>query len=103
MAANLIWRPSAREDLLDIYEFVGIDNPAAAERLLTSIETKAAMLSRYPRLGPRRSDIRPATRILVEGPYLILYETQPDTDEGTIETIEIVRVVDGRRNLTGSF
>ncbi len=61
------------------------------------------MLSRYPRPGPRRSDVRPATRILVEGPYLILYETQPDTDEGTIETIEIVRVVDGRRNLTGSF
>ena len=26
MAANLIWRPQAREDLLLIYEFIGLDN-----------------------------------------------------------------------------
>jgi toxin ParE1/3/4 len=38
--------------------------------------------------------------MLVEGPYLIFYETQPDTDEGPVETVGIVRVVDGRRDLT---
>jgi toxin ParE1/3/4 len=26
--------------------------------------------------------------MLVEGPYLILYETHPDTDDGPIETVE---------------
>jgi plasmid stabilization system protein ParE len=27
MALNLRWRPQAREDLLVIYEFIGLDNP----------------------------------------------------------------------------
>ena len=39
------------------------------------------------------------SRILVEDPYLILYETHPDTDDGPIDSVEIVRMVDGRRNL----
>jgi len=30
MAANLRWRPQAREDLLVIYEFIGLDTTAAA-------------------------------------------------------------------------
>jgi toxin ParE1/3/4 len=51
----------------------------------------------------RRPDIRPSTRVLVEGPYLILYETHPDDDEGRIDAVEIVRIVDGRRNLNNMF
>jgi toxin ParE1/3/4 len=103
MAANLIWRPQAREDLLVIYEFIGLDNPPAAERLFTSIEGKAAILVHHPRLGPRRPGIEAAMRILLEGPYLILYQTHPDTDDGPIEKVEIVRIVDGRRDLTRPF
>jgi toxin ParE1/3/4 len=85
--------------LLDIYIVIGLDNPAAAERLYTTIETKAETLIRHPRLGPRRPDIRPTTRVLIEGPYLILYETRADTDDGPVAEVEIVRVVDGRRDL----
>jgi toxin ParE1/3/4 len=103
MPANLIWRSQAREDLLLIYEFVGLDNPAAAERLFAAIEDKTTLLIHHPRIGPRRPDIRPATRLLLEGPYLILYETHPDTDDGPIAEVEIVRVVDGRRDLTRPF
>lgn len=103
MAANLIWRPQAREDLLVIYEFIGLDNPSAAERLFTSIEGKAALLVHHPRMGPRRPDIQPAARILLEGRYVILYQTHPDTDEGPIDEVVIVRVLDGRRDLTRPF
>jgi toxin ParE1/3/4 len=99
MPANLVWRPRAREDLIDIYEFIALDDQAAAERLITSIETTAAVLARYPRLGPRRPNIRESTRVFVEGAYPILYETHPDTDEGPIDSVEIVRFVDGRREL----
>jgi len=42
-------------------------------------------------------------RALLEEPYLVLYETQPDTDEGQVEAVAIVRVVDGRRDLTALF
>jgi len=100
MKAAVLWTPQARADLLDIYLTIGLDNPSAAERFYTTIEAHAALLSRQPRLGPRRPEIRPSTRLLVERPYLILYETHPDTDDGPLEEVEIVRVVDGRRDLT---
>jgi toxin ParE1/3/4 len=41
--------------------------------------------------------------MLVEGVYLIFYETYPDTDDGPIEAVEIVRVVHGHRNLNMIF
>jgi plasmid stabilization system protein ParE len=44
MAVNLTCRPQVREDLPVIYEFIGLENPAAAERLYTSIENKASRL-----------------------------------------------------------
>ena len=103
MRAKLVWSPRAREDLLEIYIAIGLDNPDAAERLYTAMESKAELLGRHPRLGVRRPEIHGSARILIEGTYLILYETHPDTDEGPIETVEIVRVVDGRRDLTSPF
>ena len=103
MQAELVWSPLAREDLLEIYVAIGLENPDAAERLYSAMESKAALLASHPRLGVRRPEIQRSTRILIEGAYLILYETHPDTDEGPIKTVEIVRVVDGRRDLTSPF
>lgn len=103
MAARLIWRPEAREDLLQIYLFIALDDPPAAERFYDAIEARANALTIYPRLGPRRQDLRPAMRLLVEGNYVILYETHPNSDHGPINEVEIVRVVDGRRDLTSLF
>ena len=99
MPVDLFWTPQAREDLIEIYTYIGLDSPSAAERIFDAVQSKAQMLIDYPRLGARRPDIRPSTRLLVEGPYLILYETRPDSDEGDIHTVEIVRIVDGRRDL----
>jgi toxin ParE1/3/4 len=100
---DLVWTPQAREDLIEIYTYIGLDNPSAAERVFDAVEAKAELLVRYPRLGVRRPDIRPSVRMLVEGPYLILYETRPDTDDGSIGEVEIVRIMDGRRNLKNLF
>ena len=103
MPVSFVWTPQAREDLIEIYTCIGCDNSAAAERIFDSLQARAELLAEYPRLGMRRPEIRPSTRILVEGAYLILYETQPDSDEGTIDKVEIVRIVDGRRNLKNLF
>jgi toxin ParE1/3/4 len=96
---NLLWSRHAREDLLEIYVYIGLENPTAAERIFDAIQARAESLAEYPRMGVRRPDIRQSTRMLIEGPYLILYETHPDSDEKSIVEIEIVRIVDGRRNL----
>jgi toxin ParE1/3/4 len=47
--------------------------------------------------------IRPAMRMLVEAPYSLLYRTDPDTDEGPIGAVEIIRVIDWRRDLHSLF
>lgn len=103
MPVELVWRPQALEDLMDIYVTIGLESPDAAERIYSSIEARAEMLPGFPRLGPRRRDIAPTTRVLIEGSYLVLYELHPDTDEGLIESVEIVRIVDGRRELSRLF
>lgn len=59
---------------------------------------RVEQLAGQPRLAPRRAEIRPTLRILVEAPHLILYETIPDTDAGPVETVRIVAVIDGRRD-----
>mgnify|MGYP003384941147 CR=1 FL=1 len=100
---EVIWTPDARADLLDIYILIGVEQPAAAERYLDRIEQKAHLLARHPRIGVRRPDIRPAFRMMVEQPYLILYRTEPDTDDGPILVAEIVRIIDGRREISQLF
>lgn len=102
-AVELIWSKQAREDLLDLYVSIGLEQPSAAEDLFDKIEAKVTGLIRFPRLGPRRPEIRPATRILIQGPFLILYETHPDTDLGPVRSVQIVRVLDGRRDLARLF
>lgn len=103
MPVELNWSPQARTDLLDLYLTIAQEHPAAAERYLDRIEAKVEMLRDHPRMGVRRADIRASARMLVEAPYLILYATVPDTDDGPVATVEIVRVIDGRRDVASQF
>lgn len=91
---------AAERDLEDIWLVIAEDNPTAATRMVRAIAARIERLGRFPRLGARRPDIAPSARVLVEGPYLILFEVQPDTDDGPVEYVEIVRVIDGRRSLS---
>lgn len=42
-------------------------------------------------------------RMLVEAPYVILYRTEPDTDEDPVTAVEVIRIIDGRRDLGHLF
>jgi toxin ParE1/3/4 len=97
---RVVLSPEADLNLQDIWLAIASDNPATATRMVRAIGVRIDQLADHPRLGPRRRDIRPAARMLVEGAYLILFETVPDTDDGPIDRVEIIRVLDGRRNLT---
>lgn len=68
--------------------------------MYTVLEQRVSLLEQSPRMGVRRKEISPSTRMLVEGMYLILYETHPNTDEGPVEAVEIVRIVHGHRDLS---
>lgn len=103
MVAKLVWAPQAIADVETIYVDIGLEQPRAAERFLDNFERKAALLIEQPRMGPRRPDIRPSARMVVEAPFVMLYETEPDTDDGPVDRVVIVRVVDGRRDLRAIF
>jgi toxin ParE1/3/4 len=103
MRPVLIWTPLAEEDLLEIYSTIAADNVDAAERLYSAIQERIEMLVEYPRMGLRRPEIAPSARMLVKGMYLVLYETHPDTDDGSVERVEIVRIVHGQRDLSQEF
>ena len=103
MQVDLTWTPQASEDLIEIYTYIGFDNPSAAERIFDALVLKTKLLTKHPRLGVRHPEIRPSTRMLIDRPYLILYETHPDSDDGIIHEVEIVRIVDGRRDLKSLF
>lgn len=101
----IVYTRRAEHELRAIWRYLAEDNDnePAADRILLAIGEKIELLRLHPRLGPRRSDIAEGARLLIEGHFLILYETQPDTDEGPIETVEIVSIVDGRRDLNELF
>lgn len=103
MIAKLVWTPLARADVKKIYIDIGQSQPLAAERYFGRFRDKVERLAEHPRLGERRPEIFPSARMLVEAPYIILYETVPDTDDGEIGSVEIVRVIDGRRDLRTLF
>lgn len=99
MAAELLWSPQADTDLVEIHAFIALDSPEAADRIVDRLASAAELLRTHPRLCPRRPDIRASVRVFSQPPYLLVYETLPDTDEGPIERVNIIRVIDGRRDL----
>lgn len=99
MPAEIRWSRQARDNLLSIYVYIGLRNAAAAERLFDRLERRVATLARVPRLGPTRPELGPSIRILVEAPYLILYEIEPDRDGAEVAYVDVIDVVDGRRDL----
>jgi toxin ParE1/3/4 len=86
------------QQLLGIWRDIAVENEAAADRVLLRIDQRLRHLSEFPLMGPLRQDIRPQARMLIEPPFLILYEHYPD-----VEVVEVVAVIDGRRNLRDLF
>ena len=103
MRVKLAWSPQAKADLLKLYIDIGLEQPDAAERYFQRIQHKAELLVEQPRMGIRRRDVGPSVRMLVEAPFVILYETIPDTDDGLVDAVEIVRIVNGRQDLRSLF
>ncbi|AGK58677.1 plasmid stabilization system protein [Hyphomicrobium denitrificans 1NES1] len=85
----------AEEELREIWRYIAADSPDAADRVLLRIDAKLSALREFPDIGTMRDDIRPGVRMLVEGNYLLLYEHN-EADS----IIELVSVVDGRRDLS---
>src|ERR1700732_4006120 len=84
--------PLAAQDITDIWEFIGADNPLAARRVREEIYSAIRGLVPFPGQGHRRPDLtsRPLRFTLVRE-YLITYAPEE-------KRLWIVAVMYGRRN-----
>lgn len=89
------WKPAAKADLLNIWEYVAADDLEQADRLLDAIEIQCQKLARFPRLGRARDELRPLLRSFPLGNYVVFYRPSKDG-------IEIIRVLHGRRDVSGA-
>jgi plasmid stabilization system protein ParE len=68
---------------------------AVAHRYASGLDTIYENLLKSPAMGSPRPQYGQDTRIVVLSPYLVIYDHLIDED-----TVQIVRILDGRRNVT---
>jgi toxin ParE1/3/4 len=82
----------AREDFLDIGDYIAKDNPIAALDFVHRIQERFILLGDQPGSGRKRDEIEPAMRSATEGEYVIFYRALPDG-------IEVIRIIHSKCDL----
>ncbi|HVP13352.1 MAG TPA: type II toxin-antitoxin system RelE/ParE family toxin [Phycisphaerae bacterium] len=100
--ARIVRRAAARQDLIESYAFIGMDNLDAAERFLAAAHNTVKRLLEAPEIGRLRlfsdSRLRGIRSWPVRGfeSWLIFYRPLPDG-------IEILRVLHGARDVEATL
>jgi toxin ParE1/3/4 len=86
------WTNAARQDLLDLYDYISLaGSPTAALSYVTRIEAFADTFGDFPQSGHARDDIRPGLRVRSFRSAVIAYEI--------VDTrVDILRVVHAARD-----
>lgn len=85
--------PIAKKDLTEILEYIQIDNPSVALKLLDEIDKTIAKLAYFPYIGHIPKDQRLIFlnyRMLVVETYIVFYVVLDDV-------VEIRRILHGKR------
>jgi addiction module RelE/StbE family toxin len=86
--AEVIWAESALNDLDTIADYIALDNPAAARRLVQKIFEHVDHLQRHPRLGSKPQELKGwRYRQVVEPPCRIFYRE----DSGRVLILHVMR------------
>jgi len=94
---EVIRSPAALRDLDELWDVIARENPAAAEKVLRTIEQKCRLLAGNPMLGEAWPELGEDIRFFtVRRTWVIIYRP---ADEG----IELVRVVHGARDIPSLF
>lgn len=90
----------AIQDLEDISDYFLKNNLEAGEQFLQAFNARCRQLVRFPNLGRSYAHLRPDLLGLSLRGFIILYKVSNNDDE---IGIEILRVVNGRRDLENIF
>lgn len=75
---KVVWTTHAKKDLREIVSYIWLDNPVAAGKLRSRIQTVAAYLGSQPFMG--RPGAIPGTREAIPHPsYRMVYQVAEDT------------------------
>lgn len=91
---KLIVTQDAIQDLRDIEEYIGQDNPAAAVGFIDRLARQFQQLTQFPNIGHKCDEIKPGYRRIAEGDYIIFFQRIDD------ERLAILRVAHGKRDLS---
>jgi toxin ParE1/3/4 len=93
----VLWSPRAYGDLFNIWQDSWAEGTlASADRTLKKIYEIGWLLGGYPEFGRARDDVRAGLRSALAQRHVIFYRIKPDA-------IEIVRVLDERRDVDSIF
>ncbi len=85
--------PGAQKDIINIVDYIKLDNPSAALNFLDKLDESISKLADFPLLGigPKDSRLQLLNyRMLIVDNYLVFYVLKDDT-------VEIRRVIHGKR------
>jgi len=91
----IVKRPLARDDLIEIWEYIAEDNVARADAFIDTIEAMLIKLAAHPLLGRARPELAPKLRSFPFGRYVVFYEPIADG-------IEVLRVLHSSRDISPS-
>lgn len=94
--ARLVILPAARADLIEIGDFIALDNPGRAASFVAEIEAKMRAAAERPLSFPARDELHEGLRAARYGRYLIFFVEQGDE-------VQVVRVLHGARDLPRMF
>jgi toxin ParE1/3/4 len=86
----------AEQDLEDLWFYIAMDNPLAADGVLDAIATQCGLLATQPQLGRARPELAPELRSFPVGRYVLFYLPRSNG-------IELVRVLHGSRDVEAQF
>lgn len=92
-----LWSPEALDDREKIWDYyVGVAGPQTAEKILRQLGEVVTLIENHPFAGRARNEVRPGLRSLAATPHVVFYRVVDDTPE-------IVRLLDGRRDIDEEF
>lgn len=96
--AEINWTREAVAWLRDIHDYIALDNPAAAIRVVTGIQERTQVLREFPEIGYKyRSESEGDVRILLYGRYRIAYLIKSP------ESVDILGVFHGALDMDRIF
>jgi toxin ParE1/3/4 len=93
---KVIVTDQADDDLMQIFSYLRVQSPQAAQSIAAEINRSFESLSSFPLSGFPRAHLGPDIRSIVVSPYVILYAVRRDH-------VTILRVLHGSRDIETEF